>query len=255
MRLTQMTLTHAGSARKIVEIGPVVFAPRAQDGFVLYLSGRCTYTYEYTAFTAEAGSFLYLPQGQAYRIDRIAPGSSCLLINFDALTHAPRQAFGRRVQNATALAELFERAIRIRASSPANRQPLLLSLLYAIIAHVEAPETYIFGGARRRVCQAAEQMEAACTDPAFSCAQLAADCGLSDKYFQQLFREIYQTTPGERLRLLRLRRARQLLESTPLPISAVAEQSGFANAYYFSRFFKERMGLTPTQYRRAARET
>ena len=44
------------------------------------------------------------------------------------------------------------------------------------------------------------------------------------------------------------------MESTALPIAAVAEESGFASVYHFSRIFKRCTGMTPTAYRRICRQ-
>ena len=43
--------------------------------------------------------------------------------------------------------------------------------------------------------------------------------------------------------------AAQLLTSTDLPISEIAESLGFISPFYFSNFFKKRTGMTPSTYR------
>ena len=48
---------------------------------------------------------------------------------------------------------------------------------------------------------------------------------------------------------LRLRRAMHLLASSNVPIAQIAEETGFKSASYFSKFFHERAGLSPSAYR------
>lgn len=48
----------------------------------------------------------------------------------------------------------------------------------------------------------------------------------------------------------RLQHAKALLETTMLPISEVARQSGFYSTKYFLQLFKKKMGMTPSQYRK-----
>lgn len=48
----------------------------------------------------------------------------------------------------------------------------------------------------------------------------------------------------------RLRQAIVLLESTDLQISAIAEQVGFEDSGYFARLFREKIGCTPSAYRK-----
>ncbi len=44
--------------------------------------------------------------------------------------------------------------------------------------------------------------------------------------------------------------AKQLLTDAFLTVTAVAEACGFCSVYHFCRVFKERAGMTPTQYAR-----
>ena len=46
----------------------------------------------------------------------------------------------------------------------------------------------------------------------------------------------------------RLEEAKQLLEESPFTVAAIAEKCGFTNPYHFCRTFKQRTGLSPTQY-------
>ena len=55
------------------------------------------------------------------------------------------------------------------------------------------------------------------------------------------------------LSTIRLRYACGLLESTLLPVKDVAAASGFASTEYFLFVFKQKMGITPGQFRRESR--
>jgi AraC-like DNA-binding protein len=48
---------------------------------------------------------------------------------------------------------------------------------------------------------------------------------------------------------VRLAHARNLLVSTNLSILEIAQKSGFENASYFNRKFKDKYGITPRQAR------
>ena len=52
---------------------------------------------------------------------------------------------------------------------------------------------------------------------------------------------------------LRLRRAIHLLKSSDISIAQIAEDVGFTSLAYFSKFFHDRIGSSPTQFRRSAR--
>ena len=51
----------------------------------------------------------------------------------------------------------------------------------------------------------------------------------------------------------RLERAEELLVGTALPVQAVAEECGFADAFWFSRLFHRERGVSPRAWRAGAR--
>ena len=56
-------------------------------------------------------------------------------------------------------------------------------------------------------------------------------------------------TPNEYIRVIRLKKAAELLKEGEKNVSEVAYAVGFDNPYYFSKCFKEQFGMPPSQYR------
>jgi len=68
-----------------------------------------------------------------------------------------------------------------------------------------------------------------------------------------LFRAFKKTTgvsPGSYFMNLKLEAARHMLESSDRKIKHITEQLNFYDEYYFSRQFKRRYGMPPSEYRR-----
>lgn len=81
-----------------------------------------------------------------------------------------------------------------------------------------------------------------------------SDCvGISRSYLTTLFQNILQTSPSDYLTDFRLTRAHEQLGITDLPISKIAEVCGYQNPLVFTRAFKKKIGLTPSQYRKSVR--
>jgi AraC-like DNA-binding protein len=80
-------------------------------------------------------------------------------------------------------------------------------------------------------------------------ARLAEIALASESRFIRRFREATGRTPGRYVQDRRLRRAAELLVSTDQTIDQIAESCGFANRYYFTRVFAQRMGCPPARYR------
>lgn len=82
---------------------------------------------------------------------------------------------------------------------------------------------------------------------------LAAGLGLSYTVFRRLFQRETGHAPLAYQLEVRVSHARVLLEQTDLSVSEIAQRTGFANVFYFSKMFTTRAGQTPTACRHAAR--
>src|SRR4030095_4396077 len=56
-------------------------------------------------------------------------------------------------------------------------------------------------------------------------------------------------TPINYVHALRLEEAKQMLETTDLPVEAIANETGYEDTSFFGRLFRRKVGLTPTKYR------
>jgi AraC-like DNA-binding protein len=64
------------------------------------------------------------------------------------------------------------------------------------------------------------------------------------------FRSAYGVTPYEYLNQRRINIAKLLLRNSTLSIEEIATQTGFPDHNYFSKYFKKKVGLSPTQFRK-----
>lgn len=58
-------------------------------------------------------------------------------------------------------------------------------------------------------------------------------------------------SPGQFIQKKKSDTAAQLLTSTDLPVSEIADSLGFNNPFYFSSFFKKQTGMTPSLIERS----
>jgi DNA-binding response OmpR family regulator len=86
----------------------------------------------------------------------------------------------------------------------------------------------------------------------FTLEQIAADVGTYEKRLSAIFRQRLGMTVFAWIREERLRKGRTLLVETTLGMQDIAEQVGFRSASNFTTAFRERVGVTPSQYRQAA---
>ncbi|GAB3965760.1 helix-turn-helix domain-containing protein [Actinoallomurus acanthiterrae] len=82
---------------------------------------------------------------------------------------------------------------------------------------------------------------------------LAAYAGVSTRTLARRFADQLGTSPGKWLLAQRIATARDLLESSDLPLDAVARRVGLSSAANLRRRFINALGTTPGAYRRAFR--
>jgi AraC family transcriptional regulator, transcriptional activator FtrA len=82
---------------------------------------------------------------------------------------------------------------------------------------------------------------------------LARHANVSSRTLTRMFRAATGLPPGEWLQQARLRRARQLLESTDLPVEQVARSAGYESGTTMRAQFTVHLRTSPRAYRRAFR--
>lgn len=81
---------------------------------------------------------------------------------------------------------------------------------------------------------------------------IAQMVNMSSSYFSQCFKHIVGQTYTDYVRAIRMERAKQYLAHTTKTIQWIAEQVGYHDEKYFSRLFREEVGMLPSEYRQMA---
>ena len=81
-----------------------------------------------------------------------------------------------------------------------------------------------------------------------SVEELSRHLGMSRVHLYKKLLPLTGKTPIEFIRVLRLKRAAQYLRESQLNVSEIAYRLGFNNPKYFSRYFKDEFGLSPSEY-------
>ena len=89
-------------------------------------------------------------------------------------------------------------------------------------------------------------------DRAITVAELADVACISIYHFARVFRQTIGETPHRYIMVRRVERAKDLLRSTPMELSAVAAACGFASQSHMNDVFRAILDTTPLRYRRSA---
>lgn len=81
-------------------------------------------------------------------------------------------------------------------------------------------------------------------------SSFAASKNMSTCWFIQNFKSLMGTTPMQYILSIRLANAERLLETTDYNVTEISRLVGYDNPLYFSRLFKNKNGISPSEFRK-----
>ena len=210
------------------------------------ISGKITYYHRGQEFVSDRDHAVLLPRGAAYTLYGNEAGFFPLM-DFQSDNLPLDTFFLIPMANPESYLADFEQLKHLMLFPRSKARAM--SIFYDMLHRLSCEGTT----ANALLQLALQYLETHFSDADLSNELLAAQCGISEVYFRQLFKEQFGTTPHQYILELRLRKARQLLSGSRLSVGQIAEACGFTNPYHFSRFFRQSTQLTPSEYRKAHR--
>jgi len=93
--------------------------------------------------------------------------------------------------------------------------------------------------------------ESACTG--IDVAHVAEEVGLSRRALERRFRQYLGRSPKAEIMRIRLEHAEMLMARTDKTSESIAKQSGFSSLEYFTKVFRQKVGMKPQAYRKLRR--
>lgn len=221
----------------------VTVTARPTYGLSFCINGQITYSHGGKRFVSDRDHAILLPQGQTYSLYGDKKGAFPV-INFTCAEPLCETVAVLPIHASALYLAEFER-MKTLALFPENRARLF-SIFYNILdmlAADTAPQHAILAAALHYIGDRI-------SDPLLCNTAVAAYCGISEVYFRKLFHAHYHRTPKQFILEVRLNKAKQLLTDGILSVSSTAEACGFSSPYHFCRIFKEKIGVTPSEYLR-----
>ncbi len=258
--ITEVLLAHkctytAGETNKTYESG------RSFSGFVCPLSGSAIYTpFCAESFTVRPGEIVYLPAMSRYVISASDKGFTHYTVNFliDGSGAAEKSRLGAlfgdspvkiSVESFDSFRNVFTKAVSTFGTNLFGSTLLVkaqvLELIYMFFA--ESARRNAAKGEYEAVLRAKSYIEEHFCE-AVSAKELSRMCSMSETGLRRKFREYLGQPPLDYQTGLRIRRARELLLERKFNVGEVSRLVGFEDVNYFSRLFKKRVGVSPTEY-------
>ena len=82
---------------------------------------------------------------------------------------------------------------------------------------------------------------------------VAKNVDVSSSYLTALFHKNLQLSPGEYIRRIKLQESKQMIRENAMNFTEIAAALQYSTVHHFSRQFKEKFGITPSEYAKSVR--
>lgn len=242
------------------------FGPGTREEFLLHFvcDGRGTYVVNQTAYTLTKGEFfLILPNTKIhYYADNQDPWSY-IWIGFQGKiapacieqAHLDAHTLIGTYDDTSLILPYVQEMLLSRENSFTNELKRQAALYHILASFIEKRRQSVSSGSDISVSQPSYVQMALnfihdhyASDIRIS--QIAAYIGIDRSYLTSIFKAEKGISPSEYLIQYRLKRAARYLRTTDMKISSIAEKVGYRDALTFSRRFRQRYGMSPSEYRK-----
>lgn len=248
---TGLTLRYVDRAASITGERVRRFAERDKYQLGMKIGGKTDIVYDGRKYKYYGGTLLYLPKADSDGIEydrSVTEGGDGAYIFFDSMNKLPPHPILKKLGDADKVFSLFCKLANIWSVSGAGgfeSMAAFYKLLAAVRDDVASSERKNVSSERLPAVE--KYIAEHFCDNYIDVSVLAEIAGLSLDYFRHRFTELYGIPPLQYIMRLKLARAKELLSSGK-SVSEAAMMTGFADPNYFTRFFKERTGVVPTEF-------
>ena len=215
---------------------------------IFHLSGESTVFFNGKRLEITKDSIRFLPQGEIheYIVKRKERGE-CIDICFDTDVPVTNEAFVLKLKQSEKIKSLFKKIFSAWVAKNDGYYFECISIIYKIFSELQK-KNYIPESQFNSIKPAIDYIERHFLDKKITTEGLASCCAISYPYIKKLFVKKFGVPPIKYSIQLKINYACDLLKSELYTISQTAEICGYNDIYFFSRQFKEYMGLSPTDF-------
>lgn len=192
------------------------------------------------------------------------PGTAPRFVNlsFEATGCDLSSLYNRRLPAPRPALDILQKMLREQAHPDAYSTDMILTLLsqllLTLLRQVPAVQSALQSTAalngENEIIRKAQQYVAGHVFERLSVPSLAESCEVSPSYLSFLFQKHLQISPGEYIRRIKLQQSKLMIREGHQNITQIAEALQYSTIHHFSRQFKEKFGISPTEYAKSVKE-
>ena len=204
---------------------------------------------------------LYGPEQWHMHYSDIGVAPRYVTISFMMSGEMPDVLYNRKFRVNSKMVGLLQKMLQERERTDPYREDAILSMLRLLLVELlrcagSVEENLPLSNSannENEIIRKAQQFISNHVQEKLSVPMVAKGVDVSPSYLTALFHKHLQISPGEYIRRIKLQQSKQMIREGNLNFTEIAASLQYSTVHHFSRQFKEKFGLTPTEYARSVR--
>lgn len=205
---------------------------------------------------------LYAPNQWHMQYAEEDVSASYITISFDLEGDCPESLFDRKFAIPQSAVPMLQRLLRERDRMDAYSEDMMLCylqiLLLTLLREQDNPSqvklrTTNAVNSENEIIRRAQQFISGHIREKLTVPVVARHVDVSPSYLTALFRKNLQISPGEYIRRVKLQESKQMIREDNMNFTEIAAVLQYSTVHHFSRQFKDKFGITPTEYAKSVR--
>ena len=220
---------------------------RSSWAIVYKYDGETSYTNKSKTIFANSSQVALLPKGSTYKWLCTKSGHF-YIVEFDCNLES-KELYTCKVNNPDIVLNILENILEEKLNLTSLSNLKIFQLLYKLLSILlESNEEKNEMNPKLKIIMPALIYMNTNLKKKISNVDLAKACNISTSYFRRLFTQVFDEAPLQYLIDLRMKKAKELLQSDFSSISDIAKEVGYDDIYHFSKLFKQKNGISPLKY-------
>ena len=187
---------------------------------------------------------------------------SFITITFDLAGEYPRDLINRKFTIPQSAVPTLQRMLRELDRMDAFSSDMVICLLQMLLLELLREQVTPAGtklrttnavNSENEIIRRAQQYISEHVREKLTVPLVARHVDVSPSYLTALFRKNLQISPGEYVRRIKLQESKQMIREDNMNFTEIAAALQYSTVHHFSRQFKDKFGITPTEYAKSVR--
>ena len=205
---------------------------------------------------------LYAPDQWHMQYAQEDVSASYITISFDLEGECPESLFNQKFAIPQSAVPMLQRLLREQDRMDAYSEDMMLCylqiLLLTLLREQDNPSqvklrTTNAVNSENEIIRRAQQFISGHIREKLTVPVVARHVDVSPSYLTALFRKNLQISPGEYIRRVKLQESKQMIREDNMNFTEIAAVLQYSTVHHFSRQFKDKFGITPTEYAKSVR--